>query len=318
MSSYDLGAALKNIPLVQDIKLILLRDEDQREEDSAAQEYGFSRYITTALRGEKLIQAIASVLSFGEDKIAGEQVGTNHKEEKGRQPYKPKILLVEDNEMNRKIIIRMLKTHDLSCDVAINGREAYMTLRNNNYDIVFMDCQMPEMDGYESTAKIRSEEGTKKHTTIVAMTANAMEGDRERCMEAGMDDYISKPIDFEAMFEMIEAYSKKREKGFSHSNFLEKNIDGFVAYSGMSERDVEKLFDDYSLYLPEVLKEMKVSIEGMDFEQLGILVHQLKGSSGNLKIAEIYDLAMKIEEATGREEKEVLEVLFAELEGLVL
>lgn len=123
---------------------------------------------------------------------------------------KPNILLVEDNEMNRKIIVKVLEQHNLSCDIAADGAEAVKAVLKNNYDIVFMDCQMPIMDGYESTAKIREIEGDKKHIWIVAMTANAMEGDRKKCIDAGMDEYISKPIDFDVLFKMIENCTKKK------------------------------------------------------------------------------------------------------------
>lgn len=126
--------------------------------------------------------------------------------DKGEIVFKPKILLVEDTEMNGKLFTMMLKKKGLTCDVAVNGSEGLKACIEKDYDIVFMDCQMPIMDGYESTAKIRQAEGKNKHTIIIAMTANAMEGDRDKCLQAGMDDYISKPINFELMFNMIEKY----------------------------------------------------------------------------------------------------------------
>lgn len=119
------------------------------------------------------------------------------------------VLIVEDNEMNRKIAGSVLKHHGIPYDEAYDGQEAYEAVCGNRYDIVFMDCQMPRMDGYESTRLIREyehNEGTR--TTIVAMTANAMEGDREKCLAAGMDDYLSKPIDFSRMISLIHAHMK--------------------------------------------------------------------------------------------------------------
>lgn len=120
---------------------------------------------------------------------------------------KLKILLVEDNDMNRKIVTKMFAKKEIMCDEAHNGKEAIEFLLKKDYDVIFMDCQMPIMDGYESTSKIRKIEKGKKHTTIIAMTANAMEGDRQRCIEAGMDDYISKPIDFGELFKILEGLS---------------------------------------------------------------------------------------------------------------
>lgn len=120
---------------------------------------------------------------------------------------KLKILLVEDNDMNRKIVTKMFAKKEIMCDEAHNGKEAIEFVLKKDYDVIFMDCQMPIMDGYESTSKIRKIEKGKKHTTIIAMTANAMEGDRKRCIESGMDDYISKPIDFGELFKILEGLS---------------------------------------------------------------------------------------------------------------
>lgn len=114
-----------------------------------------------------------------------------------------KILLVEDNEVNITYFTTLLKMHGLDCDVAENGLDAVKACRNSCYDIVFMDCQMPLLNGYEATRRIRSEEGNKKHTYIIAMTAYAMEGDREKCLESGMDDYISKPVQIEQVLNIL-------------------------------------------------------------------------------------------------------------------
>ncbi len=117
---------------------------------------------------------------------------------------KPNILLVEDNETNRMILIKMLKHKNYCCDVASDGMEAIQAVQKKDYDIIFMDCQMPKLNGYEATKKIRELQGNNKHSTIIAMTAAAMAGDKERCIEAGMDEYISKPINFNEVYRLIE------------------------------------------------------------------------------------------------------------------
>lgn len=120
---------------------------------------------------------------------------------------KLKILVAEDDLINRNIIKKFFEKNGLSVDIAVDGDEALKLFHRNDYDIIFMDCMMPLKDGYEVTARIRSIEGNKNHTVIVAMTASASEGDRERCLKAGMDDYMSKPIDFKAILEIIDKYN---------------------------------------------------------------------------------------------------------------
>jgi CheY-like chemotaxis protein len=117
-----------------------------------------------------------------------------------------RILLVEDNQVNQRLAVRMLKKRGHEADVAENGFDALKLLSSKTYDLILMDCQMPEMDGFETTRRIRTAEVTTGlHIPIVAMTANALPGDRERCIEAGMDEYIAKPVHAEMLYQMIEA-----------------------------------------------------------------------------------------------------------------
>ncbi len=116
---------------------------------------------------------------------------------------KIKILLVEDNEVNCIFVTKLLQLHGLVCDIAVNGEDALNACSAKNYDLIFMDCHMPVMDGYETTRKIRALEGNRRHTRIIAMTACAMEDDRQKCIDAGMDDYISKPVKFDMIYQVI-------------------------------------------------------------------------------------------------------------------
>lgn len=221
MNGYQLAKTLNTIPYAKDVKLILLTSAAQKGDAYIAQRYGYSGYLSKPILRDELINCVSIVQGLEKkDDATDTQIITRYTAKELQEHLQPRILLVEDNEINRKLVISMLKQDNLTCDIAVDGSEAVKALSKKDYDIVFMDCQMPVMDGYQSTAKIREMEGEKKHTPIVAMTANAMEGDRLKCLNAGMDDYISKPVNFKIMFSMIESKCKYK---MSNSNFKDNN-----------------------------------------------------------------------------------------------
>jgi CheY-like chemotaxis protein len=122
-----------------------------------------------------------------------------------------RVLLAEDNIINQKEAARLFQRLGYRIDVVANGREVLEALSRIHYDVVFMDCQMPEMDGFEATHLIRKREQSDR-VPIIAMTANAMQGDRERCLAAGMDDYLSKPISVEALAGVLDRINKERAR----------------------------------------------------------------------------------------------------------
>jgi CheY-like chemotaxis protein len=128
-------------------------------------------------------------------------------------PESPRVLLVEDNAVNQKLARRLLEKSGVVVETAVNGREAVERWSANDYEIVFMDCQMPEMDGFEATAQIRRMEGGARHTPIIAMTAYALPQDRERCLKSGMDGYVSKPISECELRKMLDKFLRGRPDG---------------------------------------------------------------------------------------------------------
>ncbi|MDP9481674.1 MAG: response regulator, partial [Chloroflexota bacterium] len=203
MDGLQLAAAVKADPATAAVRLVILTSLGQRGHAAAAQAAGVAGYLTKPVRQGHLKRCLAAVLSSDSTAIDQAHGGsarsarplvTRHTLIEGRSHAQARILLAEDNAVNQRIAVKMLEKMGCRVDVAINGRRALDALETTHYDLVLMDCQMPEMDGFEATRALRSREGDGHRTPIVAMTANAMAGDRERCLDAGMDGYLAKPV----------------------------------------------------------------------------------------------------------------------------
>lgn len=123
-----------------------------------------------------------------------------------------KVLVAEDNRINQKVVLGMLKKLGYEADLVENGKAAVVAIQNNDYAMVLMDCQMPEMDGYEATRQIRKLGGTAQSIPVVALTANAMMGDREKCLNAGMDDYMAKPVRMDLLKQTLGVWTSRRSE----------------------------------------------------------------------------------------------------------
>ncbi len=203
MDGYGLATILHTIPSTKDLKLVLLTSSLQKGDGIKAREYGFAGSLSKPIKRDELLHCIAIVLGLKEEIVQEPQSLRKTINHTKKNALQPSMLLVEDNIMNRKLIMKIFTSHNMSCDVAIDGLEAYEAVLKKDYDLIFMDCQMPVMDGYEATEKIRNAGFDSQKTRIIAMTANAMVGDREKCLEAGMDDYISKPVNVELLLQKI-------------------------------------------------------------------------------------------------------------------
>jgi len=186
-------------------KIIMLTSAGQRGDAARCRELGVAAYLTKPVGQSELFDAITRVLGAGEPGSTPATLITRHslREEKG----KLHVLLAEDNAVNQKLAARLLEKHGHSVTVTSNGREALAALDRENFDVVLMDVQMPEMDGFEATAAIRVQErGSGKHLPVIAMTAHAMQGDQERCLATGMDAYIAKPIKAQELIDLLERF----------------------------------------------------------------------------------------------------------------
>ena len=195
MDGMELARVLREDQSVPAFPLVLLTSMARRGDAKIAQDCGFSAYLTKPIRQDQLYECLRLVMGKSVcGGTEGQRLVTVHSLAETQSCAKGRLLLAEDNVINQKVAVKMLEKLGYRVDVVANGEEALEALSRIPYALVFMDCQMPEMDGFEATRRIRQTEGTVRHTPIIAMTANAMQGDREHCLAAGMDDYVSKPI----------------------------------------------------------------------------------------------------------------------------
>jgi CheY-like chemotaxis protein len=196
MNGLELAEAIAADPALAPTRLIMLSSVSQRGHGTAAQRAGIAATLTKPVRQSSLFSCLLSVMgTTGRPALPAQNAGRGEE-----APLHVRALVVEDNVINQKVAVRLLEKLGCRVDVAANGLEAVKLLGELAYDVVFMDCQMPEMDGFEATRAIRRREASSgHHVPIIAMTANALQGDAEHCLAAGMDDYLSKPVSFEAL-----------------------------------------------------------------------------------------------------------------------
>ncbi len=209
-----LGRTIKDEPALQDTVLLMLTSAGKRGNGKRVHEAGFVAYLVNPLRDTQLLDTLTTVWKA---RMQGEaptlitrQTLANSLSTTAAsptpKPIRARVLVAEDSTVNRKVAVRILEKLGCRVDVAVDGVKAIKKLEKRPYDLILMDCQMPEMDGYQATAEIRTRQGAGRDTPIIAMTAHAMQGDRERCLAAGMDDYISKPLRSEAVAAVLEQW----------------------------------------------------------------------------------------------------------------
>jgi len=206
-----LARAIKSDPLLATVPLVLLTSVSYRGGAGEARDAGFSAFLLKPIRQSQLYDCLAAVMGMASEPSPTRLV-TRHTLREAQAELRARVLVAEDNAVNQKLAVRMLEKLGCRVDVVANGLEAVEASARIVYHCIFMDCQMPEMDGYEATGVIRQrEEHTGAHVPIIAMTANAMQGDRERCLAAGMDDYVSKPVQPRELGPMLQKWMQPAE-----------------------------------------------------------------------------------------------------------
>jgi len=222
MDGKTLGRRIKANSLITGTALVMLTSAGKRGDSEQLQDIGFSAYLTKPVRRHQLYDCLSVILTNPQTVVTKPSlpIVTRHSLSE-KKKHSIRILIAEDNPVNQKIAQKMLEKFGYFSDAVSNGLEALKALGMIDYALVLMDVEMPDMDGIEATAQIRRSESKvcNHQIPIIAMTAHAMKGDREKCLEAGMDDYLSKPVKPDELLEMIEKWVQKIRKDMSNSTF---------------------------------------------------------------------------------------------------
>jgi CheY-like chemotaxis protein len=297
MDGIAVAQAIKSDPALADIHVILLTPIGCGKSDEA-QQAGFAAYLPKPIRQLQLYECLARVLGNA-SALSATQATTRPILRNAPAPISGCILVVEDNAVNQKVAVRLLEKLGCRVDVAANGREALAMLSQLAYHVVLMDCQMPEMDGFAATAAIRQLElSTGRHVPIIAMTANAMQGDRERCLAAGMDGYLSKPMRADDLYAVIDQF--RPEGPALPEDSLAPPIDlvaALIAADGAREL-LQELMQVLLSEYPGQLVTLRAALEHSDACSLERTAHSLKGALGTVGAVRAQVLAQELE-ATG-------------------
>ncbi len=221
------------------------------------------------------------------------------------------ILLAEDDLISRRLIRILIERLGHKVNVVENGKKAFEAYKNDDYDIVLMDIQMPLMDGLECTRKIREyeREVQQQPVTIIAVTAHAMIGDKEKCLTAGMDDYITKPIEEKVLLNKINEHNLNMTENLRTGN-IEK-LNNLLENTS----DVQEIVSDFLQYYPDQLNLIKRKASENAFNEMADLVHKLKGSTSNFEAEKVVKILKKLEDCAKEKDKVSIERLLRELEA---
>lgn len=300
ISGFDLISLMKEVLKDKDVPFLMLTSVTLNAEAIKAKERGFSGYISKPYRKYELLDCLAMILAAKQNGGGAETFITSHDAQEAKYNRKLNILFVEDNEINRRYFLKLLKAQGLNCDIAGNGLEAVNACLTNNYDIIFMDCQMPVLDGYEATRQIRRNENGERHTVIVALTAYAMESDRIKCFEAGMDEYLSKPVKQEQILEIINKYGHNTENAVvpePGQNIFTETLMHFMDDSGLDKASCSELLTDFCAQAQDFVRQIRDNLKDGRIKEAGTLIHQLKGSAVSVRAGYIAALVIEAEEA---------------------
>ena len=316
MDGEQTARAIFSDPRNKNLSVVVLTSMGKRGDAKRLQKLGCAGYLLKPIKQEMLFNALVRVMNEKAALPPGTgRLVTRHlvKEEKRR---KQRILLVEDNPVNQKVAIALLQKDGHSVEMVENGKKAVEKIIANTYNLVLMDVQMPVLDGISATRQIRAWEAGVSHIPIIAMTAHAMQGDRERCLEAGMDDYLSKPLDKRSLFTMIDRWGIKpiielekvdeiaRRARVSASlpskSSLPVDIDSALPRFSNDIEFFNEMSKDFIAQIPVCIENMAKALAEKDAFALRRSAHYLHGISATFSAEKVTGLCVELEERSGQ------------------
>ncbi|MDM8536959.1 response regulator [Desulfobacterales bacterium HSG17] len=328
MNGIEVAEQIQADTSLSNTKMILLTSIGLRGDSVLAKKAGFSAYLTKPVLQSDLHAALLKVIDYPSESKTRQFV-TRHSIAEEKMRFNRHILVVEDNPTNQLVAVSMLRALGCRADIASNGQEAVDSLWNTQYDLILMDCQMPVLDGYQTTAAIRRLEKKnvlEKYTPIVALTANALEGDREKCLAAGMDDYMSKPFKQSGIQAVLERWfndntpakpevvpekiraekeDKNSKEDASHEDLMDtenNEIIDFKVLRLLEELQIEgepsivaSIINAFLNCSMSQLPQLQKSFSENDIKTVQQLAHSFKSSSANVGAVRLSEMSSELE-----------------------
>jgi PAS domain S-box-containing protein len=266
--------------------------------DAARDDLGITAFLQKPLRQSQLYDTLATIFAPA-GQIPAPAVTPEVQPDADMARHLPlRILLAEDNTANQKVAVRLLAQKGYRADIAGNGLEAIQALERQLYDVILMDVQMPEMDGLEASRRICARWARDQRPRIIAMTANAMQGDREMCLAAGMDDYISKPVRLHELTAALSRCTVKQHEEIPPTAAVldESVIDALMKETGNDHDFLNELIDTFLAESPTMLEQMRSSLAAKNVDEFRRTAHSLKSNSANLGVTSVAEPARELEQ----------------------